>query len=124
MGRSRKKFLPDPPFQESAEETEGFEETEALPLPPFEEEENEVLSNEHFLRLDESKLPIETFDSMEYEEKDKDPHEWLRLGKDLKTGEVHGFAAFYVNAGWKWRKCKVLSYDGTFQVREMLRVAF
>ena len=75
-----------------------------------------------FLRLDESKLPIETFDSAEYEELDKSPEEWMATAKKGKNPKdepfVPGFAAYFVmnakgasGGTWRWRKAKIVSYD-------------
>lgn len=43
------------------------------------------MSRRHFLRLDESKLPIETFDSLEFEEKDLSPQEWLATARRAES---------------------------------------
>ena len=72
------------------------------PLPPdlLDKEVEEMKQPDLFLRLDESKLPIETFDSAEYEELDKSPEEWMataRKGKNPKDEPfVPGFAAYFV----------------------------
>ena len=65
-----------------------------------------TLDDPKFLRLDLSKLPLETFDAAEFLEKDKSPEEWLEVCPS-------GSAAKFDGKEWKWRKVRVDSYDKT-----------
>ena len=57
-----------------------------------------------FLRLDESRLPVELFDSLEFEEKDKALEAWVAAAS---TGQV----PFFTNGEWRWRQATVTGYD-------------
>ncbi|KAH8051546.1 1-aminocyclopropane-1-carboxylate synthase [Aureococcus anophagefferens] len=116
---TRKKFLPADEQDVLPEDyPEAAVEEPPQPViegPKDEDDISKLLHSSMFLRLDESRLPIETFDSLEFEEKDKLPEEWLATGLTTETGDVLGFAAYFVAGGkdeatWRWRKCKVLGY--------------
>ena len=64
----------------------------------------ELTHDADFLKIDQSKLPLEMFDSLEYEAVDKSPEEWLNSGSG-------GFTPFYHMGKWIWRRVNVLSYD-------------
>jgi dynein heavy chain, axonemal len=57
-----------------------------------------------FLNIDQSKLPLEMFDSIEFEEIDRTPQEWLQTGSKAD-------APFFHMHKWMWREVNVLSYD-------------
>lgn len=66
-----------------------------------------------FLKIDQSKLPIDMFDSLEYEESDKSPTEWLATSSK-------GSSPFFHMNKWIWRPVQVLSHDPVskeFQVK-------
>ena len=76
-----------------------------------------AISNPYFLKIDDSDLPIEYFDSLEFEENDKPPEHWLKLRTNGKPQT--GVVPFYRD-GWKWKNCEVVSYDADekkFEVR-------
>ena len=58
--------------------------------------------DDEFLRLDQSKLPLELFDSSEYES--HTPEEWLAIG-------CGGLSPYYRDGRWRWEPCDVLDYD-------------
>ncbi len=62
------------------------------------------LGSSLFLHLDNSKFPLEMFDSQEFEEADKSPAEWVSSGCEASI-------AAYVEGKWKWIKCKVQRWD-------------
>ena len=77
------------------------------PSPPVDEEKKEgstPIDDDQFLRLDQSKLPIELYDSSHYQEKDKSPAEWLESNSGAS-------ALKYDGKEWKWRSVRVDSYD-------------
>jgi dynein heavy chain len=57
-----------------------------------------------FLRIDQSRLPIEIFDDLEFESIDKSPEEWLAT----KSG---GLSPYFYENTWMWRRVEVLGYD-------------
>ena len=69
-----------------------------------------------FLRLDESKMPLEKFDSDEYET--HGPDEWIALAQ---KSDMLAHTPKYVSGEWTWARCKVLSYSHS---AERYRVAF
>ena len=105
---TRKKFLAPREIAEGPAPAPIEEEPEPQPK---EDEDARVL------RLDQSKLPMEIFDSLDFIEKDHDPEAWLT------EDEVHGFAAYYDAHGpeaiWRWRKCTVLRYDSEVKKYEV-----
>ena len=73
----------------------------------------ELMLQPDFLKIDQSKLPLEIFDSLEYETLDKPPEFWLSSG-------CHGFSPFYLSGEWLWRKVEILNHDpitGKYYVR-------
>ncbi|KAH8046937.1 1-aminocyclopropane-1-carboxylate synthase [Aureococcus anophagefferens] len=98
---TRKKFLPADEQDVLPEDyPEAAVEEPPQPViegPKDEDDISKLLHSSMFLRLDESRLPIETFDSLEFEEKDKLP--WLATGLTTETGDVLGFAAYFVAGG-------------------------
>jgi len=64
----------------------------------------EIMRDDEYLKIDQSKLPLEIFDSLEYEALDKSPAFWLSTGCDART-------PFFHNGTWIWRPSKVLGYD-------------
>eukprot|EP01035_Chromulina_nebulosa_P018662 gene18662-24408_t len=69
----------------------------------------ELMRDKEYLKIDQSKLPIEIFDNLEYEMNDKPPSEWIATG-------CNATSPFYRDGNWIWRQCKVLSYDDTTQL--------
>ena len=57
-----------------------------------------------FLQIDQSKLPLELFDCIEYEEADKSPEEWLSYSRK-------GYSPFFHMQQWMWREVAILDYD-------------
>ena len=98
-----------------------------LPLPPdpLDADVEAMRQPDAFLRLDQAQLPIETFDSQEFEEIDKSPEEWMataKPGKDGKDPFVPGFCAYFVQNAkgasggtWRWRKAKIVAYDSSLK---------
>lgn len=130
---TRKKFLPasdDEPKATVEPEPPSQQVMKASLEDQYRQEGDELderFREKNFLRLDESKLPLETFDSLDFEDRDKLPQEWLRDGAN-ENGDVLAYAAYYDAYGkeavWRWRKCKVLGYDSesrTFEIRLGLR---
>ena len=68
------------------------------------------------MRLDESKMPLEKFDTDEYET--HSPEEWIALAQEH---DMLAHTPKYVSGEWTWVRCKVLSYDHS---AERYRVAF
>jgi len=87
--------------------SEKEDECTAAPPPPAEDRKASTfrkrgLNDEDFLRLDQSKVPLEMFDNSDYEK--YKPAEWL---KKCKTGT----SPLYKDGEWKWTPCDVLRYD-------------
>jgi len=65
----------------------------------------QLLQDPEYLKLDESELPIEIFDSLEYQnERDKTPQEWLASKSEASV-------PYFLEGKWRWRRCRVLAYD-------------
>ena len=64
----------------------------------------ELMRSADFLKIDQSKLPLEMFDNLELADRDKSPSE--RLG-----GSRRGLTPFYEQGEWTWREVGVLDYD-------------
>lgn len=67
-----------------------------------------TISKPGFLKIDDSDMPIEIFDSIEAEEKDKAPERWLRR---RANGKLPTAVVPYYRNGWKWKNCEVVGYD-------------
>jgi len=83
------------------------------PLPPTK---GEVLYS--LDPLDNSKLPLEMFDDLFYQEHDKTPLGWIQLGEG--RGGTPARSPFYSGRAWSWEPCLVLSFDEeaeTFVIR-------
>ncbi|CAM9175434.1 unnamed protein product [Chrysoparadoxa australica] len=65
-------------------------------------------ASDTYLRLDQSKLPLEIFDCMENRATEKTPAEWIAEG-------CGGSAPFYEGGEWKWARCLVKSFDDKSQ---------
>ena len=63
-----------------------------------------MLSDEQFLHLDQSKLPLEMFDSTDFEEKDLAPHEWVACGCGASVPH-------FEEGEWQWHPCEVKHWD-------------
>jgi len=64
----------------------------------------ELMRDADYLKIDQSKLPLEIFDSLEFEALDKSPADWLALKCNAK-------APFFHDSSWIWRPVTVLGYD-------------
>ena len=82
-----------------------FEDESAEPAyDPMKLSAEELMQQPDFLKIDQSKLPLEIFDSTDYELLDKSPSEWLESGRD-------GFAPYYISGQWIWKEAEVLGYN-------------
>jgi len=72
--------------------------------PSYELSQEELLRHKDFLKLDQSKLPLEMFDNVEFADKDLSPQQWLATGSGGKSPYFH-------NGTWVWRTVEVLGYD-------------
>jgi dynein heavy chain len=61
----------------------------------------DLLRDPDFLKIDQSKLPLEIFDNIELESLDKTAEEWYATGREGKT-------PFYHLGTWIWRSVKVI----------------
>lgn len=64
----------------------------------------DLMHEADFLKIDQSKLPLEIFDNLEYEALDKSPDQWLALSK-------RGYTPFYEMGEWSWKAVLILGYD-------------
>lgn len=64
----------------------------------------ELMRDEDYLKIDQSKLPLEMFDDLEYAALDKSPEEWLASG-------CQATVPFYRDGAWVRRKVRVLDYN-------------
>jgi len=72
----------------------------------------ELLRNPDYKKLDQSKLPIEIFDNIEYEAIDKSPEEWLATGS---MGKI----PYCEDEKWIWKPVTVLGYDSTTKLYDV-----
>ncbi len=54
-----------------------------------------------YLKIDQSKLPLEIFDNIEFEQADLPPSEWL-------ASRSNGKAPYFINGKWLWRPVEIL----------------
>lgn len=64
----------------------------------------DLMRHPEYLKIDQSKLPIEMFDNVEMEDTDKSPEEWL-------AGQSTAMTPFYHDGEWIWRPVVVVGYD-------------
>jgi dynein heavy chain len=64
----------------------------------------DLMLSADFLKLDQSKLPLEMFDNLEYESLDRSPEEWMMASR-------RGTIPFYDSGSWTWRSVQVLGYN-------------
>ena len=64
----------------------------------------DLLRHNDFMKIDQSKLPLEIFDNIEVEEKDKTPAQWLAT----KSG---GKSPYFHNNAWVMRSVEVKGFD-------------
>ena len=64
----------------------------------------DLLRHRDFLKIDQSKLPLEIFDNVEFADKDLSPQQWIRSGSGGKSPYFH-------NGVWMWHTVEVLGYD-------------
>lgn len=64
----------------------------------------ELMQQPDFLRIDQSKLPLEIFENLEYAAMDQPPSHWISSG-------CHGFCPYYLNGKWLWRKVEILEFS-------------
>ena len=67
-------------------------------------QEKPIVSEPNFLRIDQSTLPIEIFDSREYEDADRMLDEWA-------NDREKAIVPYFSDGNWKWRAAHVESYD-------------
>lgn len=72
----------------------------------------DLMRHPEYLKIDQSKLPLEMFDDVELEELDKSPEEWLKSGSTAST-------PYYHNGEWIWRPVAVKSYNPSSQEFEV-----
>lgn len=63
-----------------------------------------LLHEADFLKIDQSKLPLDIFDNLEFASADKSPREWLSICK-------LGFTPFYSSGEWSWAKVIIHKYN-------------
>lgn len=63
----------------------------------------ELMHASDFLKIDQSKLPLDMFDSLEHQDLDKSPQEWVATGSGAYT-------PFYHLGEWIWREVKVFGF--------------
>ncbi|RYG70357.1 hypothetical protein EON64_00405, partial [archaeon] len=64
----------------------------------------ELMRDPEYLKIDQSKLPLEMFDNVELEAADRSPQEWVRTGSNAQ-------APYYHCGEWIWRPVQVKQYD-------------
>eukprot|EP01038_Epipyxis_sp_PR26KG_P008094 gene8094-10963_t len=69
----------------------------------------DLMRDPEYLKIDQSKLPLEMFDNIELELLDKSPEQWVATGSLGQT-------PFYHAGDWIWRPVKVLGYNNTTQL--------
>ena len=62
-----------------------------------------------YLKIDQSKLPLEIFDNIEFEQADLPPSEWL-------ASRSNGKAPYFINGKWLWRPVEVLGMSPTHSI--------
>ena len=87
-------------------EREEREMNEKFLHPSYELSREDLLRHNDFLKIDQSKLPLEMFDNVEFADKDLTPQQWIASGSAGKSPYFH-------NGSWLWRNVQVLSYDDT-----------
>jgi dynein heavy chain, axonemal len=73
---------------------------------PFEREltAEDLMRDSEYLKIDQSKLPLEIFDNIELQDLDKTPEQWLATGSNAQT-------PYYHSGEWIWRPVTVHGYD-------------
>lgn len=74
-------------------------------------QEKPIVSEPNFLRIDQSTLPIEIFDSREFEDADRMLDEWV-------NDREKAIVPYFSDGNWKWRAAHVESFDAD---RKMFR---
>ena len=64
----------------------------------------DLMRDPEYLKIDQSKLPLDIFDNIELQALDKTPEEWLATNSMAQT-------PYYHSGEWIWRSVIVLSYD-------------
>ena len=64
----------------------------------------ELMHDKDYLKIDQSKLPLEIFDNLEFEERDRTPQQWLDSGSG-------GKAPYYHNGNWIFKPVLILGYN-------------
>ena len=72
----------------------------------------DLMRDPEYLKIDQSKLPLEMFDNIELEALDKTPEEWISSGSQGKT-------PYYHSGEWLWRPVIVTGYDAETQEYEV-----
>jgi dynein heavy chain len=68
----------------------------------------ELMRDPEYLKIDQSKLPMEMFDNIELAMLDKTPEAWL-------TSCTRGLSPFFHSGSWVWRPVAVKGYDPVTQ---------
>jgi hypothetical protein len=63
-----------------------------------------VLKDPEYLHLDMSHLPLDMFDTIEFESADRSPEEWL-------ASTSNATAPYFLSGQWYRKECRVLTYD-------------
>ena len=66
----------------------------------------DLMRDSDYLKLDQSKLPLEMFDDIELQELDWTPQQWLR-----SSSKVMGKTPYFEGGAWVWKPCQVHGYD-------------
>ena len=74
----------------------------------------DLMRDDQYLKLDQSKLPLEIFDDIELASLDKSPQEWLDSHSLGKT-------PWFENGSWVWRPVQIYSYN---EEEKMFQVQF
>ena len=95
--------------REEAEEKAYFEEMYGVKTELTSED---LMRDKQYLKLDQSKLPLEIFDDIELASLDKTPEEWLDTHSMAKT-------PYYQGNEWVWRPVQVYKYDAEIKSFEV-----
>ncbi len=72
----------------------------------------DLMRDNQYLKLDQSKLPLEIFDDIELAALDKTPEQWVESHSMAKT-------PYYQGNEWVWRPCQVFRYDSDIKSFEV-----
>jgi hypothetical protein len=80
----------------------SYEEFESDEINPYAKDltAEDLMRDPEYLKIDQSKLPLEIFDNIELQALDKTPEEWVASGSMAKT-------PYYHSGEWIWRPVEV-----------------